>query len=401
MMLRVRIGEIRIGEEEKAAVLDVLDSGRISEGARVREFESLWANYIGKEYCVAVNSGTSALLAGLFALLYDRRFEKVRRGSKVITSPVTYAATSNAVALSGMEPVYVDIDPHTFTLDVNQIESLLREGNADDYSIILPVHLMGYPNDMDAINLLADKYDLVVFEDSAQAHGTTYKGKMAGSLSLLSDYSFYIAHNIQVGEMGAIVTGDRKIKDLVWQIKANGRACLCKACTRSEAKCPHGGSGFDPRFTHEHIGFNFKTTDLQAAVGLPQVRRADSIKKARQGNVKYLNEKLAKYRDVFDLPLFSEDISYIAYPLVIKDNRVDRGELMAKLERNGIEVRPLFGCIPTQQPSFRHLKSLYEGMLPNADFIGGSGFYVGCHQYLSEDALGDIAGAVESIFANR
>jgi CDP-6-deoxy-D-xylo-4-hexulose-3-dehydrase len=399
MMIKVRIGDIKIGEEEKASVLEVLDSGRLSEGPKVREFESLWAKYIGKEFCVAVNSGTSALLAGLYALLYDKRFEKVRKGSRVITSPVTYAATSNAIALSGMEPVYVDIDPRTFTLDVGQIESLLSGGNADDYSIILPVHLMGYPNDMDAINLLADKYDLVVFEDSAQAHGSLYKGKMTGSLSLLSDYSFYIAHNIQVGEMGAVVTGDKQIRSLIWQIKANGRACSCPACMRAEVKCPHMGSGFDPRFTHEYIGFNFKTTEFQAAIGLPQIKRADAIKKTRQDNVRYLNEKLAKYSDVLELPLFSEDVSYLAYPIVIRDGKVDREKLMEKLELNAIETRPLFGCIPTQQPSFRHLKQQYEGKLPNADFVGRAGFYIGCHQYLGKDDLDTIVAALESIFA--
>ena len=396
-MLDVRIGDIKIGDEERASVMEVLQSEWLSEGPKVRKFESLWAQYVGTGFCVAVNSGSSALLAGLYALLYDKRFGKVRRGSKVITSPVTYVATSNAIVLAGMEPVYVDIDPHTFTLKADQIEDLLKNGEPDEYSIILPVHLMGYPNDMDTINRLAEKYDLVVFEDSSQAHGSLYKGQRTGSLSLLSSYSFYVAHNIQVGEMGATVTRDRKIRSLLRKVKSNGRICSCSLCSRSEGNCPHAEAKFDPRFTHDLIGFNFKTTEFQAAIAIPQIKRAEEIIKARQGNVKYLSEKLSQYSDLLDLPAYSDDISYLAYPMIIKDKTIDREEFMRKLELNGIETRPLFGCIPTQQPAYRHLRQQYEGRLPNADFVGSAGCYVGCHQYLGHKELDLIAAAIGSV----
>jgi dTDP-4-amino-4,6-dideoxygalactose transaminase len=397
-MLKVRIGDIRIGEETKFLVNHLLESCLLSEGKITREFESLWAEYIGVKYCIALNSGTSALVAGLYALIYDRRFKKIKKGSKVITSPVTYAATSNAIVLSGMKPVYVDIDPHTFRLDVNQVESLLKKDKPDTYSIILPVHLMGYPNDMDAINDLAKTYDLVVFEDAAQAHGSLYKGAKVGSLSLLADYSFYIAHNVQVGEMGAIVTGDEGIRRLIKQIKANGRTCACPVCRRVDGKCPHKNKSFDPRFTHEHIGFNFKTTELQAAIAIPQIKNVDLIKQMRQKNVAYLNERLESYSDIFQLPSYSEDVSYLAYPIVIKAGKgIGRKTLMQALEEKGIETRPLFGCIPTQQPAYRRLKKRYDGKLPNADHVGEKGFYVGCHQYLTRPDLDYMVEAFRSV----
>jgi dTDP-4-amino-4,6-dideoxygalactose transaminase len=397
-MIKIRVGDIKIGEEEKASINEVLESGRLSEGKKTREFESLWAKYIGTKYCIAVNSGTSALIAGLHALLYDKRFKKVNKGSKVITSPVTYIATSSAIVISGMEPVYVDIDPYTFKLNINQIEDLLKKGNSDDYSIILPVHLMGYPNDMDSINYLAEKYDLVIFEDATQAHGSLYKNKRVGSLSMLSSYSFYIAHNIQVGEMGAVVTSDERINRLIKQIKANGRVCSCPICIRSKGTCPYKDKKFDPRFTHEYIGFNFKTTEFQTAIAIPQIKRADSIIKARQNNVKYLNKKLKTYSDVFQLPMYSDDVSYFAYPILIKDNKINREELMKSLEKRGVETRPLFGCIPTQQPAYKYLKQKYDGRLPNADFIGRNGFYIVCHQYLTQEDLDYIVGAVNKVF---
>lgn len=400
-MIKIRVGDIKLGKKEKAPIREVLESGRISEGKRVREFESLWAHYIGTKYCVAVNSGTSALIAGLYALLYDRRFKKVKRGSKVITSPVTYIATSNAILLSGMEPVYVDIDPYTFTLNVSEIEDLLKKNNPDEFSIILPVHLMGYPNDMDAINYLAKKYNLVVFEDAAQAHGSLYKGKKVGSLSMLADYSFYIAHNIQVGEMGAVVTSDERINRLIRQIKANGRICSCPICKRIRGSCLYKNKNYDPRFTHEYIGFNFKTIEFQAAIGIPQIKMADEIKRLRQSNVRYLNQGLEEYSDIFQLPIYSEDISYLAYPIVIKKKRLKREQLMKQLEQHGVETRPLFGCIPTQQPAYKHLKQQYENRLPNATFIGKNGFYIGCHQYLKQKDLNFVVNTFHTVLKNK
>ncbi|MCU0554099.1 MAG: DegT/DnrJ/EryC1/StrS aminotransferase family protein [Syntrophales bacterium] len=395
MTIKVRIGDIRIGREETASVLESLAEGQLSEGRKTKEFEKLWARYIGTKHCVALNSGSSALLAGLHALIHDVRRPKVRPGCRVITSPVTYVATSNAVVLAGMEPVYVDIDSRTFTLDINQVEDVLRR-DRKGHALLLPVHLMGYVNDMDALNDLARRYDLAVFEDAAQAHGSLYKGRRAGSLSDLAEYSFYIAHNIQVGEMGAVVTDDEALCRLIRRIKANGRLCDCRVCRRSAGKCPHRGAAFDPRFTHDLIGFNFKTAELHAAIAIPQVGRADAIIRARQHNVRALNAKLEPYAEIFQLPVYSEEVSYLAYPLVIRDPRWSREKIMTALERAGVETRPLFGCIPTQQPAYRSLQQRYEGRLPRADFAGKNGFYIGCHQYLGRADL----DCVEEAFRN-
>ena len=395
-MLNIKVGDIRLGAEEKQAILDIVNTGMLSEGKKTKEFERLWAKYIGTKYCVAVNSGTSAVLAGLYALLYDTRFAKIKRGARVITSPVSYTATSNAVTVAWMKPVFVDINPQTFILDCNQIESLLKK-EPDKYGVILPVHLMGYPNDMDSINFLARKYDVAVFEDSAQAHGSLYKGKKTGSLSLLADYSFYIAHNVQVGEMGAVVTNDERIKKLITQIKANGRVCACPICVRRENKCPYKLQPFEPRFTHEHIGLNFKTVEFLPAIAIPQVKKIETIKNARCSNVAFLNKKMARFSDRLQLPFYSEDISYFAYPIIIQDSKIDRQELMRSLELNGIETRPLFGCVPTQQPAYAHLKRKYKNKLPNADYVGANGFYVGCHQYLTKKDLEQIVEVFSSL----
>jgi len=401
----VPVGDFKILDDEKTAIIDVLEKGKISEWKKVREFERLFARYVGTKYCLATSSGSSALLLGLLALKYDERFPKVRDGAKIITSPVTYIATSNAIMLSNMEPVYVDIDKRTFKLIPEEIERLLAEENPDRFAGILPVHLMGYPNDMDEINEIAEKHNLVVFEDSAQAHGTVYKGRKAGSLGLLASFSFFIAHNIQAGEMGCVTTNDARLSTLMRQLKANGRLCKCYVCTRSQGKCPildkyQGEDDFDPRFTHEYIGYNFKTMEFPAALGVCQLRKADWIFKRRQQNVRYLNERLERHACLFYLPSYSEDISYLAYPMVIKEGAgLSRLWVRNKLREKGVESRPLYGCIPTQQPAYSQFKDRYQGKLPVADYVGRNGFYIGCHQYLGKEELDYIVESFQDMLS--
>lgn len=403
---KVSVGDFRIDDDEKRAILEVIEGGRISEWKKVKEFERLFAQYIGTKYCVAVNSGTSALLVGLLALLYDNRYPRVKKGAKIITSPVTYIATINAIVLAGFEPVFVDIDKRTFKLNADQIEDILKNDDSGKYAGILPVHLMGYPNDMNELNAIADKYGLFVFEDSAQAHGTMYKGKKTGSLGLLAVFSFYVAHNIQAGEMGCVTTNDEKLYKLMIQLKANGRLCDCPVCTRNNGICPgvkkynyDDGQDYDPRFTHEYISYNFKTMEFPAALGVSQVNKADEIFRKRQENVKYLNEKLKNLENLFYLPLYNENVSYLAYPIIIREeSNIKRKWLRQGLVEAGIENRPLFGCIPNQQPAFSYLKEIYKDKLHIADFVGKNAFYIGCHQYLIKEDLDYIVRVFGSLF---
>ena len=400
-MRRVYVGDFHIGTEEKQAVIEVLDSGRISEGKKVNEFEKIWAKYIGTKHCVAISSGTASLMTGWSALREYKKYGSKKM--KVITSPLTYIATSNALITTGFEPVYVDIDPITFTITPDTIKDHLDSVNdPENYAAINPVHLMGYTCDMEGIKKISEKYGLSIIEDAAQAHGSMYRGKKVGSMSLFSAYSFYIAHNIQAGEMGALNTNDVNIYKLVKKIKANGRLCSCNVCQRFDGKCPHSSLDFednDPRFTHDIIGYNFKTMEFQAALAVSQVKKAAEIFIKRQSNVRYLNEKLQKFSDILRLPKFDENVSYLAYPVVIKDtHKISRKELRFKLEKLGIENRPLFGCIPTQQPAYVFLKDKYIDKLPNADYAGRNGFYIGCHQYLTRDDLDYVVSVFEKLF---
>lgn len=399
-MIRIRVGDFKIGKEEKSAINTVLNSGRISEGPKVREFENLFKKYIGTKFCVATSSGTGALITGLTALKYHRN---LREKTKVITTPLTYIATSSSISNAGFIPIYVDVDEETFGITPENVEAHLADvDDTSEYSIVLPVYLMGYPCKMDQINKIAEKYGLITFEDAAQAHGTIYRGKRMGSWGSLAAFSFYVAHNIQAGEMGCITTDDLEIARLSEKIKAQGRACDCPICTRGEGRCPkihEGAEDLDPRFTHDMIGYNFKPMEFQAALGVVQVKKANQIFKSRQENVKYLNERLEDISDILRLPKFDENVSYLAYPLIIKNpEKISRKKLRFKLEEKcGIETRPLFGCIPTQQPAYQYLKSRYEGKLSNAEYIGLNGFYIGCHQYLTREDLDYIANKLKDV----
>ncbi|MDP7081156.1 MAG: DegT/DnrJ/EryC1/StrS family aminotransferase [Candidatus Undinarchaeales archaeon] len=394
----IRVGDLILGDEEREAIGKIIDSGRISEGPFVRRFEREWAKYVGTRECVLLNSGTSALIAGIAALKVGEYID----GTRVVTTPLTYVATSNAIILNGLEPVYVDVDPETFIITPQTVSALLEEeDDPSSFAMLLPVHLMGYPCDMDGMDAVVKKYGLVTFEDSAQAHGSRYKGKRTGSLSLLSDFSFYIAHNIQAGELGALVTDDPNIARLVRKIKANGRVCDCSVCVRSTGECPHlrDEDDPDPRFTHDLIGYNFKTMEFQAAIALCQLQKADWILERRQENVRRLNEALEPLADVLATPPFSPDVSYLAYTLVIKDpKRFPRARICREMEHAGIETRPLFGCIPTQQPAYASYRDRYKGRLPVAERLGSDAFYVGCHQYLSEEQLDHMASTLRKVF---
>lgn len=393
----IHVGDMKIGPEEKAAINAVLDSGHISEGKNVKQFEREFAEKIGVRHGIAVSSGTSALIAGLLALIYSG---KIKKGSSVITTPVTYISTVSAIVLAGLKPVFADIEPGTLNIGPGQIEEAIKREGADKCSLILPVHLMGYPCDMIKINEVAAKYGLLVFEDAAQAHGTKINGVNVGNFSILADYSFYIAHNIQVGEMGAVTTNDMALARLVRQIKANGRVCDCLVCTRNDGICPHEPEDerdMDPRFTHNLIGYNFKTMEFTAALGLLQLKRFDEIMEKRRQNIAAINKALKKYEDIFRLPEYMENVSYLAYPLVIKKSaKISRRDLRIKLAKNNVESRPLFGCIPTQQPAYSYLKDEYAGKLPEAEFIGTNGFYIGCHQYIEKEDIKIIEAAFDA-----
>jgi CDP-6-deoxy-D-xylo-4-hexulose-3-dehydrase len=381
---KIRIGDLQFGPAERAAIIRVLDSGRISEGPEVRAFEREYADWLGARHCVAVSSGTAALIVGLAA---SQIAGHIKPGARVLMPALTFIATANAVRLTGLEPVFADIDPHMFTM---RKESLYW----NQHDAILPVHLFGYPAPMDYIirGARTSASYIPVFEDACQAHGSRYIGSKVGCFGHWSAFSFYIAHTVQAGEFGVLCTDDPEIAKLAKSLKAHGRACACEKCNRSTGECPFLGET-DPRFTHLHIGYNFKPMEWQAALARVQLENIEENIEKRRANVSTLNSLLRKVDDRIKLPTLDGRVSYMAYPMVLLEPG-RRAAVMKYLESHGVECRPLFGCIPTQQPAYEEYAERYQDKLPVAEDYGANGLYVGCHQYLEYVDLRRMAGVI-------
>jgi CDP-6-deoxy-D-xylo-4-hexulose-3-dehydrase len=275
---------------------------------------------------------------------------------------------------------------------------------------LLPVHLFGRPAPMDEIMELGNKHHLAVIEDASEAHGARYKGRLVGTIGLMGAFSFYVAHIITTGEGGAIITDDDELDTLLRSIRAHGRACSCKVCrlnTGNGELCEkrflddEDQALYDGRFRFERIGYSAKMNDLEAALGIDQIERLDLIVAKRRHNMKELTNSLKPYQEhlvLFDDRNEDELISPLVYPIVIrKGTPFSRRQITRFLEHRGIETRPMFGSIPTQQPAYRYL-GFKPKDFPNADYIGANGFYIGVHQNLTQDDIAMIQNAFTEFF---
>jgi CDP-6-deoxy-D-xylo-4-hexulose-3-dehydrase len=374
----VRLGDYRNTPEDEEIVLKILRSNKLSEGKYVREFEERWADFCGCKYAVLTNSGTSALLCALEVL---KTYTPQRR---VHTTPLTFIATINAICLAGFEPTFSDVNKTTFVVEPYHT-------GAD---IFLPVHLYGYPVDMDKF-----QYSFMI-EDACEAHGTMYRGRPAGSHGLMGCFSFYIAHNIAVGDLGAVTTNSVAVYRELKKVKAHGRTCECPVCGRLESKCPHKDSGFDPRFKFTRIAYNMKTNELMAALAINRLKHAEEIISKRLSNVQYLNSGLEGTPGL-QLPPYDKNVSYLSYPVILTNEKINRDLFCSFLTAEGVENRPLFSCVPTQQPAYEHLREKWLGRLPNAEWLGDRGFHIGVHEHLTKEELDTMIGAIKKCLESQ
>ena len=290
--IKVSIASPVIEEEEINAVIDVMKSGMIAQGPKVIEFEEEFAKYVGAKYGIATNSGTSALHVAILAA-------GIGEGDEVITTPFTFAATGNSILYTGARPVFVDIDPETFTIDPSKIE----EAITDKTKAIMPVQLYGQSADMDAIMKIAKEHDLIVIEDAAQAHGAEYNGVKVGNLGDMACFSFYPTKNMTTSEGGMITTNNEKFAENAKVYRAHGSAT---------------------KYHHDVLGYNFRMTDIAAAIGLEQLKKIDGFNAKRIENAKYLNEGLAGI-DLIETPVLKDGCKHVyhQYTIKIKDGKRD------------------------------------------------------------------------------
>lgn len=314
----IPVAEPLLGDEELENVIEAVKSGWISsKGKFIPEFEENFAKYCNCKYGIATSSGTTALHLALTAL-------GISKGDEVIVPDLTFIATANAVTYCNAKPIFVDSHPEYWCIDPEEIEEKITKNT----KAIIPVHLYGHPCDMDPIMDIAEDYELYVIEDAAEAHGSEYKSKKVGSFGDISCLSFYGNKIITTGEGGMCLTNDGKLAEKMRILRDHGM-------------------NPNKKFWHDVIGFNYRMTNMQAAVGLAQLQRLDEFIEKRRQIAKWYEEGLKELADKNLITLHPEmkwaKCVYWLYSILIEDRfGMSRDELMKELEENGIETRPFF-----------------------------------------------------------
>ncbi|UCB56926.1 MAG: DegT/DnrJ/EryC1/StrS family aminotransferase [Candidatus Omnitrophota bacterium] len=397
---RISFGTVSITDEAKRLIKEILDSNRVSSGKYVRAFEKDFAEVIGTKEAIAVSSGTDADCLAL-AVLYDFG---AKRGDEVIIPALSFVATGNAVLQAGFEPAFVDIDKKTLNIDPAGIEGAITKKTR----AIMPVHLMGKPADMDAINAIARKHNLFVIEDAAEAYGAVYKGRPVGTLGDMAAFSLYVAHMITTVEGGMVVTDRADFAEVLRSLRSHGRACKCESCVLNtssgycDKRFSHGGNR-DIRFMFERIGFSTKMNELEAAVGLGNIKTYPDILKRRRKNILYMIDKFKEFAPY----LYTieegenEEIGPHAFAIIIDEGaRFRRDELVYFLEQHGIDTRNLFLSMPTQCAGFEYLGKKI-GEFPNAEYMGDKGLHIGIHQDMDREELDYALDVIRDFLAKQ
>ncbi len=390
---QIGVGGLVLGEREKRYLQEVIASNRLSYGPFTQRFEKEFAELHDCRYAVFCNSGTSALHIAL-AVLKERH--GWRDGDEVIVPAVTFVATSNIVLHNRMIPVFVDVDAKTYNIDPGLIEAQITPRTR----AIIPVHLLGLPCDMDPIMDIAHRHGLKVIEDSCETMFATYKGRKVGSFGDIGCFSTYIAHFIVTGVGGFATANDPELAVMLKSLMNHGRDSIYLSISDDQGVSKEKLFEIaSKRFSFVHLGHSFRCTELEAAIGLGQLEQKEVIIKARRENAAYFMEQLEPLKDHIQLPSVppDRDHMFMLFPIVLRDR--PKRDLVNYLEEHLIETRDLMPLV--NQPVYTKMFGEIEDQYPVAKWLNASGFYIGCHQYLSPEAREYVADTILSFFAQE
>ena len=387
-------------ENELINLVDASLDFWLTTGRYALEFEKRFAEWLGVKHCLLVNSGSSANLLALTALTSPKLGDKrLKAGDEVITVAAGFPTTVNPIFQNQLIPVFVDIQLPTYEIDITLLESAISPKSR----AIMIAHTLGNAFDVDAILAFAKKYDLWVIEDNCDAVGTTYQEQKTGTFGHLSTVSFYPAHHMTMGEGGAVLTNDSRLKKIVESFRDWGRDCWCppgvdNTCgKRFEWQLGDLPMGYDHKYTYSHVGYNLKMTDMQAAVGLAQLEKLPTFIEKRKENFEFLYSQLQDLQDVLLLPeaTSNSEPSWFGFLISVKENApFTRNQLVQYLESKRIGTRLLFAGNLTRQPAYKGLDYRVVGDLKNTDWVMQNSFWIGLFPALTEEMLDYVVSAI-------
>ncbi len=346
-----------LGPEEEAVVLEVLRSGVLTQGPVTEKFEQAFAGFCGVPFAVAVSSGTAALHLALLA-------HGIGPGDEVVTTPLSFIASANAIRHAGARPVFADIDPVTFNLSA----ACAEEAVTPRTKAILVVHLYGLPADMNGLAEVAERHGLALIEDACQAHGARYRGRAVGSFGT-GCFSFYPSKNMTTGEGGMITTRSAE---------------LARRCSLLRS---HGTSG---NYRHELLGYNFRMTEISAAIGLCQLRKVTSFNEARRRNAAYLSERLAGLRGIV-VPVTPSDRRHVFHQYTVRVVSDSRDAVRESLAAKAVDARVYYPIPIHRQPTYHASREYRSLSLPEAERASREVLSLPVHPALSREQLDRVA----------
>jgi CDP-6-deoxy-D-xylo-4-hexulose-3-dehydrase len=394
-------------EKEIIQLVDASLDFWLTTGRYAYRLERELAKFVGVRHSFLVNSGSSANLVALSALTSHKMGDKqLKPGDEVITVAAGFPTTVNPIIQNRLTPVFVDVRLDTYNIDV----TMLDEALSTKTRAIMIAHTLGNPFDVDAVTSFAKKHDLLLVEDNCDALGSTYNGRRTGSFGDVSTCSFYPAHHITTGEGGAVFANRSALKPLIESFREWGRDCWCEP--GDENTCgkrfdwqlgdlPHG---YDHKYTYDHVGYNLKMTDMQAAVGVAQMGKLESFTEARKANWKTLREGLGSLKEFFMLPepTPNSDPSWFGFPMSVRpETGINRRDFVMFLEEHKIATRLLFSGNIARQPAYLELPTRSVGNLENSDFIMNNTLWLGVYPGLTSEMLNYMIESVHEYVQNH